>query len=90
MKKDGLAQRVYDAHGALTRKEAEDVVNIFLDTIKGALVEGEVVKLHGFGRFEVVDREGRTGVHPVTGQPVTISARRTVVFRMSSTTWGND
>ena len=44
--------------------DAEKYVDAVLETLSEALVSGEVVKLVGFGKFEVKTRKGRTGRNP--------------------------
>jgi integration host factor subunit beta len=87
MKRQGIEDSVYAAHGGLTRREVETVVSEVLDLIKAALVAGERVKLKGFGVLEVVGRKGKRGKHPKTGQTVVVAPRRTVVYHHSRNTW---
>ena len=48
-KKD-LIEKVANRTGR-TKKEVEQIVNVFLDELADALVEMRVVSLHKFGRF---------------------------------------
>ncbi len=66
-----------------SKKEAQELVESSLDEIRRALVNGEEVKLSGFGKFELRDKAPRPGRNPKTGEEVTISARRVVNFRPS-------
>lgn len=61
-----------------TKVEAADLVELVFATIKAALTTGELVKLSGFGNFEVKDKRARTGRNPQTGAALQISARRVV------------
>jgi nucleoid DNA-binding protein len=88
MKRSGIEDRVYEVHGGITRQEAEVVVNTVLQLIKETLLQGEKVKLQGFGVFQVVRRKGKTGKHPRTGKPVAVAPRQTVVFHVSRKGWG--
>ncbi|MBN2432239.1 MAG: HU family DNA-binding protein [Acidobacteria bacterium] len=90
MKKADLVGAVYEMHGALTWKEAEAVVDVFLDLVKEAVVQEGLIKLHGFGTLKVVERRGKTGVHPGTGEAVRIRPRKSVVFRVSAKEWGRE
>jgi integration host factor subunit alpha len=90
MKKADLVDAVYEMHGALTWKEAEAVVEAFLEQVKEALVTEGMVKLHGFGTLKVVPRRGKIGVHPATGESVKINSRNSVVFRVSAKEWGKE
>ncbi len=59
------------------------MVKSVLDSISGALVEGQTVKLSSFGTFMVRQKNGRVGRNPKTGQEVPITPRRVLVFRPS-------
>jgi len=87
MNKADLEEVIYQYHGALTRKEVEKVMGVFLKVLKETLSKGDKIKLHGFGSFETVQRKGKTGIHPKTGSPVKIKPRKTVVFHISPNCW---
>ena len=65
----------------LNKSECKRLIEDFFDEIKEALINGEVVKLSGFGNFELLNKNDRPGRNPKTGEEVTISARRVVTFR---------
>ena len=65
----------------LTRSEIDNMIGIFLETIKKGVNNGEKVKLVGFGSFYKVNRKARLGRNPKTGEEIPISARRVVTFR---------
>jgi DNA-binding protein HU-beta len=48
----------------VSKKEGEDFVNTFIETITNALKKGDEVVLTGFGAFSVKMRAARTGVNP--------------------------
>jgi DNA-binding protein HU-beta len=56
-------------------------VNAVFDAIEKALSEGEEVTISGSGSFKVVERSAREGRNPQTGDPITIAARKSPVFR---------
>jgi len=64
----------------VTKRQAEKVVEVFIDSIQGALSRGESLSLVGFGRFAVLARAGRKGRNPRTGQDIMIPARKTARF----------
>jgi DNA-binding protein HU-beta len=64
----------------LTKRQAEQVVEAFVDSIQGALSRGESLSLVGFGRFSVLARAGRKGRNPRTGQDMMIPARKIAKF----------
>lgn len=48
----------------VTKKQAEDMVEMFVDTVVKTLKEGSEVNIAGFGAFSARQRAGRTGVNP--------------------------
>ena len=48
----------------VTKKQAEDMVEMFVDTVVKTLKEGNEVNIAGFGAFSARKRAGRTGVNP--------------------------
>lgn len=83
MTKADLVEAVYRIHGGLSRKEAADVVEQLIDSIKQVLVRGDRVQISGFGCFEVVTRRSRKGRNPQTGDVIAIGERQSLVFRPS-------
>ena len=79
MTKAELGARMAQDAG-LTKRQAEKVLEVFLESIQTALSRGESVTVVGFGRFSVLARAGRKGRNPRTGQDIMIPARRTAKF----------
>ncbi len=65
----------------INRREAKQLVELFFSEVSNALIAGEVVKLSGFGNFELRNKRQRPGRNPKTGEEIPISARRVVTFR---------
>jgi len=82
MTKKDLIEKVRDISG-FQRKEAEEMVESILDIIKNTLASGEEVKITGFGKFVVNQKQDRTGRNPQTGEPLTITARKILTFKPS-------
>jgi DNA-binding protein HU-beta len=57
------------------------VVDAAIDLVRQSVSKGERVILSGFGTFERVRRNPRTGRNPRTKEPVGIPARSVPVFR---------
>lgn len=85
MTKADLARIVYERHGGISNREASRLVDLILDFIKKGLREGERVQISGFGTFLVREKKERKGRNPQTGEEMTISPRKSVVFRPSKT-----
>lgn len=66
---------------ALTKKDAEKVINAFFSTVEDSLKAGDKVQLIGFGTFEVRDRQARKGRNPQTGAEIDIPATRVPAFK---------
>ncbi len=77
-----LAEAVHEEVG-LTRQDCAGMVERTLDLVAEALEQGEVVKLSGFGVFQVRDKRARMGRNPKTGEPAAIDPRRVISFRAS-------
>src|SRR5918998_6175533 len=65
----------------LTKKDAEQLVEIIFESIIDALNKGEKIELRGFGSFRVRQRGARKGRNPKTGDPVDIPAKRVPYFK---------
>jgi DNA-binding protein HU-beta len=70
---------------AITKVEAEKVVNAALKVIRDTLGKGDKVALTGFGTFEVRERAARAGMNIRTGERIRIPASKRPVFSAGST-----
>ncbi|WP_420812096.1 integration host factor subunit alpha [Parvibium lacunae] len=77
-----LAEMIFERVG-LNKREAKEIVDLFFDEIRDALVHGDSVKLSGFGNFMLRDKPQRPGRNPKTGEIIPITARRVVTFHAS-------
>lgn len=80
MTKDQLLDALANKAG-VSKKEANDVLNAFTDTVTGALSKGDSVALTGFGTFSVSHRNARQGVNPATGEKLQIPAMDVPKFK---------
>jgi DNA-binding protein HU-beta len=71
----------------ITVKQAEDIYNMIFGEegaiLAGLKMDGEV-KLAGFGKFTVAEREARQGRNPQTGEAIQIEATKNVRFKAAS------
>ncbi len=65
-----------------TKKDAETVINIMMETIIKTVAANDKVTLVGFGTFEARQRKARTGRNPKTNEPIQIPAKRVAGFRV--------
>jgi DNA-binding protein HU-beta len=64
-----------------SKKDAEAVLQAFLDVVTKTLSKGEDVTLAGFGTFSVTQRQARVGVNPRTLEKIQIAATKTPKFK---------
>ena len=83
MNKNDISKKVYEAHGGISYAEAQKIVDLILEVIKGRLSRGEKVLISGFGCFSVMRRKDKKGVNPQTGEPVFIRGRNSIKFKPS-------
>lgn len=69
------------AKTGLSRKHAMEAVELFLNSIKDALKEGEKVSLVGFGTFNVKVKNARAGRNPRTGERISIPQKQVATFK---------
>jgi DNA-binding protein HU-beta len=77
-KKELIEQVARKAH--LTKRGAEEAVEVFLDELGRVLAKGEKVVLSGFGTFRVISMKGKTVRIPKTDKFVTIKSHRSPRF----------
>lgn len=82
MTKADLIESVYN-RVKVSKKEAADIVELVLETMKETLERGEKIKISGFGNFSVREKKPRVGRNPQTGAEIEITARRVLAFRPS-------
>lgn len=83
MTKADLVERIFEKIG-LSKREAQEIVEILFDIMKQTFVEGESVKISGFGTFNVRQKMARRGRNPKTGDDLEITPRRVITFRASN------
>ena len=82
MRKADLVDKIHASTG-LTKDGAYAYLETILEAIKKTLETAETVKLTGFGSFVVSRKNSRRGRNPLTGAPITITARKVLTFKPS-------
>lgn len=77
-----LSESIHQKIG-LSRAECQTLVEAILDRMSDALLGGELVKIAGFGTFQIREKAARTGRNPKTGVEVPIDPRKVLTFRAS-------
>lgn len=77
----------------LNRRDIHNLVDLFLDELKDAMVHDRIVELRGFGTFEIHERKGRDRArNPKTGEKVSVHDHCVAVFRpgkeLKQVVWG--
>ncbi|MBE6607628.1 MAG: HU family DNA-binding protein [Ruminococcaceae bacterium] len=83
MKKKDLITKSAQASG-VSAAQAACVIDAFLEEVVKTLSDGEKIMISGFGTFEVKERLGRTGRHPITGEEIQLSSTKIVSFHQST------
>ena len=66
---------------AFSKKDAEKVLNAFVESVTESLAKGEKIQLIGFGTFDVKKRPARTARNPRTGAEIKIAASKAPAFK---------
>lgn len=65
----------------VSKKQASVMLDAFVNTVTGALSDGDQIVLPGFGTFSVGLRSARKGRNPKTGETIEIKASRVAKFK---------
>jgi DNA-binding protein HU-beta len=68
----------------LSKADAENALNAFINAVQNTVSAGDKVTLPGFGTFQPALRKARTGMDPRTRQPVQIPERKSAKFSVGS------
>ena len=68
----------------LSKTDAENALNAFINAVQNTVTGGDKVTLPGFGTFQPALRKARTGKDPRTGQPLQIPERKGAKFSVGS------
>ncbi len=80
MTKTELVGSVAEKTG-FSKKDSEKAITAVIESISGALANGDKVQLVGFGTFEVKERAARKGINPRTKEEITIAASKLPSFK---------
>ena len=65
----------------VSKKDAEKVLNAFIETVQYTVKADDKVQLVGFGTFESKARAARDGKNPQTGEVIKIAACKVPAFK---------
>jgi integration host factor subunit beta len=66
----------------ITKKRAEDVVNLIFDSMVDAIVKGERIEIRGLGSFMVKEYGSYTGRNPRTGESIQVRPKKLPFFKV--------
>jgi len=81
MNKSELVEKVSQKVN-LTKKKAEDVVNLIFDAMVQAMVRGDRVEIRGLGSFVVKTYGAYRGRNPRTGQSIQVKPKKLPFFKV--------
>ena len=81
MKRSDLIRIIQNRHGALSRKEAEHILNSLLRGIEEGLAKGEEIHIANLGTFNTTQRKAWEATHPSTGEKSRFSSRTMATFQ---------
>lgn len=81
MNKSGLIEKIAERAG-ITKKRAEDVVNMIFDSLFNAMVRGERIEIRGLGSFVVKSYGAYTGRNPRTGESIQVKPKKLPFFKV--------
>lgn len=80
MNKAAIVEKVHEVLGG-TKVQAEEVVEVIINSIVSSLKKEDEVSIAGLGIFSVKKRAARTARNPRTGETVQVAASNGVKFR---------
>ena len=80
MVKSELIERIAERAG-ITLFKAEEMIDLFFNSMTQTLCKGGRVEIRGFGAFSVKDYKSYVGRNPKTGEEVKVPAKRLPVWR---------
>ncbi len=70
------------AKAQITKKTAEDVVNLIFDSMVEAIARGDRIEIRGLGSFIVKEYGAYKGRNPRTGESIAVKPKRLPFFKV--------
>ena len=84
MLKQDIVNRIAETAGRdYLKRDVAQGVDILLETMRDALVEGRRIEIRGFGGLRPRTRKAKTIKNPKTGKIMQIPVRKNILFSMS-------
>ena len=79
--KADIVDSLYQKTG-MSQKEIRNIIDLFVNELKDALLRQQIIELRGFGTFEIKLRKGRPKArNPKTGETISVRSHGCAVFR---------
>lgn len=82
MKKKEFAELFMAKADLRSKEEAKRQVELFIETMKDALEQDDILIFRGLGTFEIRETKRKEGRNPRTGETIKISPKKYVKFRV--------
>ncbi len=69
------------AEAGFSKADAKKALDAVLKSVSNVLIAGDKVSLIGFGTFSVAERSARSGINPLTKQPLNVPAKKVAKFK---------
>ena len=77
-----IIENIHSKEPAINKDDIHNVIDQLFEELKGALAEGKVIELRGFGTFEVRTRKGKDHArNPKTGAKVSVEDHGVAFFK---------
>lgn len=82
MKKREFAELFMVKANLRSKEEAKRQVELFIETMKEALTQDDILIFRGLGTFERRETKRREGRNPRTGEPVQMTPKKYIKFKV--------
>jgi nucleoid DNA-binding protein len=84
MKRSDLARSIQVRFQRLRPQDASAMLDTIVKSITDSVANGDRIEIRGFGTWLPRTRSAKKTINPRTGQPMTVGAGRTILFRPSA------
>ncbi len=81
MNRSELIDDIAENTEGVSKRDIGEVVDAFTSSVSRAMQNKDKLTLVGFGSFEAVHRDAKTGRNPATGESLEIDAKDVPVFK---------
>ena len=82
MTRSELRDKVHSVTEGFTKKQIEQALDTFINSIKDGLERDDKVEIRSFGNFKVRERSARKARNPRTGEMVEVPSKKVPYFKV--------